>query len=114
MMPLRQIEVAELMVAVNNFSVSYAKSLLLATPQDQLRDLGKTKPASGDASAQLARIEKEIANLRQQFALIEESYATDHLNLVIVRGHMEALCRNKQVARYLSRNHGDVLGETAE
>ena len=111
MKPLRQIEVAELMVAVNNFSVSYAKSLLLATPQDQLLDLGKTKPASGEASAQLARIEKEIANLRQQFALIEESYATDHLNLVIVRGHMEAMCGNKRVARYLSRNHGDIFGQ---
>ena len=127
MKPLRQIEVAELMVAVNNFSVSYAKSLLLATPQDQLQDLGKTEPASVEASAQLARIEKEIANLRQQFALIEESYATDHLNLVIVRGHMEALCGNERVARYLSRNHGDIfeqlqkvvnstsiVGETAE
>lgn len=109
MKPLRQIEVAELMVAVNNFSVSYARSLLLATSRDQLKDTGKAKPAPGDASARMARIEKEIANLRQKFALMEDSYATDHLNLVIVRGHMEALCKNKQVARYLSRNHGDIF-----
>ena len=111
MKPLRQIEVAELMLAVNNFSASYARSLLLATPRDQLQDIGKTKPASREASAQLAQIEREIANLRQQFALIEESYASDHLNLVIVRGHMEVLCRNKHVARYLSRNHGDIFGQ---
>ena len=33
MVPLRQIEAAELMVVMNNFTVSYAKSLLAATPQ---------------------------------------------------------------------------------
>ena len=32
MAPLRQIEAAELMVAMNNYTISYAKSLLAATP----------------------------------------------------------------------------------
>ena len=36
MMPLRQIEAAELMVAMNKYTISYAKSLLAATPQSQL------------------------------------------------------------------------------
>ena len=33
MVPLRQIEAAELMVAMNKYTISYAKSLLAATPQ---------------------------------------------------------------------------------
>jgi RepB plasmid partitioning protein/ParB-like nuclease domain len=36
MVPLRQIEAAELMVAMNKYTTSYAKSLLAATPQAQL------------------------------------------------------------------------------
>ena len=111
MKDLRQIDVADLMVSVNNFSVSYAKSLLLATGRDQLKDPGKPKAGGQDASAHMARIEKEISNLRQEFALIEDSYGSDHLNLVIVRGHMEALCKNKKIVRYLSVNHGDIFGE---
>ena len=36
MKPLRQIEAAELMVAMNRYSTGYAKSLVAATPEDQL------------------------------------------------------------------------------
>ncbi len=36
MNPMRQIEVAELMIAANNYTVPYAQALLAATPQDQL------------------------------------------------------------------------------
>src|SRR5437868_12197897 len=34
--PIRQIEAAELMVAMNNFSNSYVRSLVAATPKTQL------------------------------------------------------------------------------
>ena len=83
--------------------------MLLATAQDQLKDHGSTKFAAEEAPAQMARVENEIANLRQDFALIEDSYATDHLNLVIVRGHKKSLCKYKRVARYLSLNHRDAF-----
>ena len=33
---MRQIEVAELMIAMDNYSVSYSKALLVSTPRDQL------------------------------------------------------------------------------
>jgi hypothetical protein len=36
MAPLRQIEAAELMVAMKNYTAPYAKSLVGATPQPQL------------------------------------------------------------------------------
>jgi ParB-like chromosome segregation protein Spo0J len=36
MVPLRQLEAAELMVAMNKYTISYAKSLLAATPQAHL------------------------------------------------------------------------------
>jgi ParB-like chromosome segregation protein Spo0J len=45
--PMRQIEMAELMVAANNFSASYAQCLLAATPQDQLLEPDKPKEVNG-------------------------------------------------------------------
>src|SRR6185437_7193162 len=36
MLPLRQIEAAELMVAMNKYTTNYAKSLVAATPQSHL------------------------------------------------------------------------------
>jgi hypothetical protein len=44
MVPLRQIEAAELMVAMNKYTTSYAKSLLAATPQGQLVEADKPEP----------------------------------------------------------------------
>src|ERR1700733_5165684 len=43
MAPLRQIEAAELMVAMNKYTIGYAKSLLAATPQAQLVESSKPK-----------------------------------------------------------------------
>ena len=45
--PLRQIEVAELMVSTDNYSVLYAKALVAATPPDQLVDAGNPRPLKG-------------------------------------------------------------------
>jgi hypothetical protein len=36
MKPIRQIEAAQLMVAMNKFTINYARSLLAATPENQL------------------------------------------------------------------------------
>ena len=36
MIPFRQIEAAELMVAMNKYTISYVKSIVAATPKDQL------------------------------------------------------------------------------
>ena len=47
MAPLRQIEAAELMVAMNKYTISYAKSLLAATPQAQLVECDKPKHVKG-------------------------------------------------------------------
>ena len=38
MKPMRQIEAAELMVAMNKYTVNYARSLLAATPASELKD----------------------------------------------------------------------------
>ena len=41
--PWRQIEAAELMIAMNNYTVSYARNLLAVTPQAQLANIEKPK-----------------------------------------------------------------------
>ena len=64
MVPLRQIEAAELMVAMNKFTISYAKSLLAATPQAQLVETDKPKRVRGLSDEQMALMERESVNLR--------------------------------------------------
>ena len=111
MTPIRQIEAVELMIGMNNFSVSCAKSLLLATQRDQLVEPSKPKPGLEQTRENLARLEREVGNLRREIAELEETYASDHLKLIVTRGHLEALFQNDNIVRYLSLHHGDIFGE---
>jgi RepB plasmid partitioning protein/ParB-like nuclease family protein len=58
--PLRQIEAAELMIAMNNYTVSYAKNLLASTPQAQLANTEQPKRVPGLSDDQVALMEKEV------------------------------------------------------
>ena len=111
MVPLRQIEAAELMVAMNKYTVSYAKSLLAATPQSQLVEADKPKRINGLSDEQVALMERESVSLEREFRIAEKSYGTDHLDLVLTNGYLSKLLGNARVVRYLAQHHRDILTE---
>ena len=111
MAPLRQIEAAELMIAMDNYSESYAKSLLMATPEDQ-RAKGKTfKKINVLAQSERALAERETENLEREFKAAEESYSADYLDLVLAKGYLAHMLANPRVLRYLERNRAECLLE---
>lgn len=109
--PMRQIEVAELLVATSNFSVPYAKALLAATHPDMLVDPDKHKIVEGLTPEQVSKMEKEMEVLQRDLALIEESHGNQVLNLVLARGYVAKLLGNTRVARYLGQHHADIYRE---
>jgi hypothetical protein len=111
MVPLRQIEAAELMVAMNNYTVSYGKSLLAATPPIQLVDPSKPKRIRGLSEDQVALMERESVNLEREFKLAEKSYGSDHLDLVLSNGYIGKLLTNARVVKYLAQHNSDILTE---
>ncbi len=113
MKPTRQVECVELMVATNNITVAYAQALLAATASNMLVDADKPKKIKGVTAEQMAKMEREMANLEGQFKLVEQSYGQDVLNLVLARGYLAKLMDNEAVIRFLSQNQPDVLSEFA-
>ena len=111
MAPLRQIEAAELMIAMNKFTSNYAQSLLAATPQTQLIDPRKVRRIKGLTDKQITLMQRESANLDRQFKLIEKSYGTDHLDLVLVNGYVAKLIGNVKVVRFLAQHYSEILLE---
>lgn len=111
MVPLRQIEAAELMIAMNKFTGNYARSLLAATPRMQLTEPEKVRQVKGLTEKQVALMQRESANLDRQFKLIEKSYGTDHLDLVLVNGYIAKLLANAKVLRFLAQHYADILVE---
>lgn len=111
MRPERQVEAAELMVAMNKFTISYARTLLAATPEAQLVPGKRRHKPKGVTEEQLALMQRESASLDREFRLIEESYAADHLDLVLVRGYLARMVSNPRISEYLQRHHPEIAAE---
>ena len=111
MKPMRQIEVAELLLASTNFSVPYAKALLVATPADMLLEPDKHNLVEGLTPEQVAKMEKEMEVLQRDLKLVEESHGNQVLNLVLARSYLARLFDNVRVARYLTQYHADIFRE---
>jgi len=111
MKPQRQIECADLMCSMNNFSIHYASALLAATPADQLADPGTQKRFKGISASDLSRMEQEMSLVQNRFKLIEQSYGNDVLNMVLARGYLVKLLSNRTVASYLQRRQPELLQE---
>ena len=111
MKPMRQIEVAELLVATGNFSVPYVKALFAATQSDMLVDSDKHKTVQGLTPEQVSRMEKEMEVLQRDLRSVEESHGTQVLNLVLARGYLLKLFGNPRVNRYLGQHYADIFDQ---
>lgn len=108
--PMRQIEAAETMIAMNRFSWPYAKSLVAATPQHLLVS-ERRKSIRGLSDEQIDHMERETTNIDREFRMIEQSYGTDHLDLVLATGYLCRLTENVRIVHHLARHHPELLSE---
>jgi ParB-like chromosome segregation protein Spo0J len=111
MKPMRQVEVAELMVSAGNFTSAYAKALLAATRQSDLANASKSKKVAGMTADQMARMEREMESLTKDFKALETSYGDDVLHLVIASGYLSRLVGNPEIERYMRGRHPEILDE---
>jgi hypothetical protein len=111
MKPQRQLEVSELLIAANNYTVIYAKALFAATRPELLINSGKPKTVNGVSLERMERMEKEMEELQRDLKGIESSHGTDVLNLVLAGGYLEKLFVNTKIVRYLTQHHKDMFDQ---
>ena len=109
--PTRQVECVELMLSANSITVAYARALMAATPSNMLVGEVKPKKLAGVSADQMAKMEREMGNLQEQFKMAEQSYGEDILNLVLTKGYLAKLMANEAVLRHLTNKHPDLLTE---
>lgn len=113
MAPIRQVEAAELMTGQNNYTATFAKAILAATPEAQLVDPRKKKLGGERAvnAEQIARLERELASLQAQVKSVEETYGIDNLHLTVAKGYIRKILGNARVVRWLSQHRQEYLTE---
>ena len=110
MKPIRQIEAAELMIAGKNYSSTFAASILGVTSPEQL---AKPAKALGRAKgSQLNSVLKDTTeSLANDLAIVRRTYGQEVLSLTVLCRYTETLIANKEVAKYLKRNHSGIFAE---
>jgi hypothetical protein len=109
MKPTRQVECVELMVSANNVTVAYAEALLATTSEIMLVTGKKPKKLQGITQEQMARMEREMASINEQYKLAEEAYGKNVLNLMLARGFLVKMLENASVLKYLRQRRPEVL-----
>lgn len=106
MKPVRQLEAANLMLDLNNFSAKFARSIWQASSDKQLKTpIKRTVTQDMD---KLGRLESEITSLQGQYKLMEDNYGIQVLNLMLSASYIKSLLKNERVQNYLSVNEPEI------
>lgn len=109
--PVRQVEMAQLMSIMNNFSEGYARALLANTPPDFLTDREKRRRTSNPRPEELEQIEREIKSMMADFKAAEETHGERVLHFSFIRAYVKKLLDNAKIVRFLTSKHNDILAQ---
>jgi hypothetical protein len=104
--PIRQVEVAKLMVALDRVTFISARVIIALTPQAQLADPSIPRQQFfGIDTETFAGMELEFAALSREFLDANECRGVWSLQLVAAGGYLHRLMDNLKVVRYLAGNY---------
>ena len=111
---LRQVEMAQLMVSMNNFTFAYARALFIGTPKEQMLNPEKPKVVNGVSAKELVRMEKELETMESEFKAFQNRYGEDALHLNTVQRYVKRLLENHEVKRFLEQRYPELHEELEE
>lgn len=95
--PARQVEIAKLFAATQNFSRAYGTVLLAATPTDDLMKPTLPKRLQGLTSDEIHRIELESRPLEQRFLQAANRYGDTRLQVLVLTTYLRAIVSNPRL-----------------
>jgi len=111
MKPVRQVEVAQLMLASNRYSEPFAEALLAGTRADMLVEPDKLLFTRSLSTDQKIGMERETDALLRDMKIAEESYGKNVLALSVSCRYISRMLANGKVRHYIEGRFPDILGE---
>lgn len=99
MVPLRQIEVVEIMIDQDNYSIQHGNSLLRMTPPNQLVAKAKEKAGRRPRTESIAR---QMSALQAHNRNVEEKYAADARHWSTIEVFLNDLLSRKRLVHWLT------------
>jgi ParB family transcriptional regulator, chromosome partitioning protein len=107
--PERQVEILDLMESCNDYSITFAKGLVLKTPVSKRSKINGKRTPWTQADHKKNNLLKRLEEAEQQqdfFSSLYRQYTTNLLKLVIFA---RALVNNQRVREYLQEHHSQQL-----
>lgn len=83
----------------------------MMAPADQQVEQPPTKKAAAARPEDLARMENEFKALEKDFAMLDETYGRNVVDLTLARGYLKKLLDNRKVVRFLAQKYPEILAE---
>lgn len=110
MKPFRQIDVAQAMINLGNYSLKLASAMLQNTPTDQLTDVAAEKAKRVGPNEALLRLERELAAMQADTRMLEEGYGPASLQLEIIKTFVgTSILENAAIVRWLAKHQPEYL-----
>lgn len=107
--PHKQMDFVTTMVTLNNVTKKFALSMLHALPAEHLVKKPDNAPEDKDMVKTLARLEKEMAALQVETQDIQNEFAENNLNLMVVRSYIAKLLSKNEIIHWLYDNKSEYL-----
>ena len=107
--PLRQMEIAELLVSTNNYSIGYIESLIVTTSDEQRVNPAEPKKKTGLSAEELANLKREMETLEKDFKAVKTNFTENMMCLTCARGYIKKLLNNAKVVRFLNAHFSDIV-----
>lgn len=108
MKPVRQIDVARLMLNARKFTGRFARALLNGTADDLLV-MTQTKRERKGTQAQRSMMQQETEEMLRHADSIRANYGNEVLDLTAASRYVERLLSSNRIQRYLSKHHEEIL-----
>lgn len=103
----RQIEVVDMMIASNKFSLTYANMMLLSSRKEELVESHKSKSTNDDLT-DLSIMQKELDRLKENYKVSEEKLADLKMALIVAKGYVNRLLSNAAIVELLENEQNEI------
>lgn len=107
MKPERQMEVVDMMIASNKFSLTYANMMLLSSRKEELVESHRSKSANDDLT-ELSVMQKELNRLKENYKVSEEKLADLKMALIVAKGYVNRLLNNSAIVDLLENEQNEI------
>lgn len=109
LVPSRQIAAVAWMARTGTYTTNVARSLLLASKEEELASPVAVQRMARISAAAIARIRRNTHGSQRAWRRAETAYSEDVMQLIIAAPSFRKLIENQQIRTYLAAHHGDTF-----